>query len=80
MFRIPRNRPWPPALDLSTVRETLLYMEDDARRVPGLERVAEALAVAIAEVEAAERSANASRQDIVGARFFPARLATSAQR
>ncbi len=37
MFRISRTRPWPPTIDLSTVRETLMYMRDDARAVPGLE-------------------------------------------
>jgi hypothetical protein len=44
-----------PLIDLGTVRETLAYIRDDCQRVPGLERTAELLAAALAEVEAAER-------------------------
>ena len=57
MFRINRRRPWPTDIDLSTARETLAYLEDDMRRVPGLEKVAQAIAVAMAEIEAAEKAA-----------------------
>lgn len=56
MFQIPRSRPWPPEIDLSTARETLAYIEDDMRRVPGLEKVAEAISLAMAEIDAAERA------------------------
>lgn len=59
MFRIPRDTPWPPALDLTTVRETIVYMRDDARRVPGLEGVAAALDASIAEIDKAGRSGRA---------------------
>ncbi len=44
-----------PLLDLGTVRDTLAYMRDDFQRVPELERAAELLAQALAEVEAADR-------------------------
>ena len=44
-----------PLIDLGTVRETLAYIRDDLQRVPGLERAAELIAAALAEVEAAER-------------------------
>jgi hypothetical protein len=44
-----------PLLDLGAVRDTLAYMRDDVQRVPGLERAAELLAQALAEVEAADR-------------------------
>lgn len=47
-----RNR---PLIDLGTVRETLSYIRDDFERVPALERAAEVLSLALAEVEAAER-------------------------
>jgi hypothetical protein len=42
-------------IDLGTVRDTLAYIRDDFRRVPGLERTAELLDSVLAEVEAAER-------------------------
>ncbi len=40
-----------PDLDLDSVRETLLYMRDDMAGVPGLERAAAALDVAIGEID-----------------------------
>ncbi len=55
MFKIPRPHSWPPALDLTTVRDTLDYMREDVARVPGLERVAAALEDALIEIEVAER-------------------------
>jgi hypothetical protein len=56
VFRISRSRPWSPVLDLSTVRETLLYVQDDMRRVPGLEKVAGALEAVVKEIDVAERA------------------------
>lgn len=73
MFRISRHRPWPPSIDLSTVRETLAYMREDARSVPGLEQVADALANAIREVDAAERKLQPVSLEPIAARFLPAR-------
>lgn len=73
MFRIPRSNPWPPVLDLATVRETLHYMHDDMTRVPGLERVASALKAALTEIEAAERNAKPPVIGPFAARFLPRR-------
>ena len=73
MFRISRHRPWPPSIDLSTVRETLAYMREDARAVPGLEQVADALANAIHEVEVAESRLQPVSLEPIAARFLPAR-------
>jgi len=44
-----------PLIDLGTVRATLAYIRDDCQRVPGLERTAELLGAALAEIEAADR-------------------------
>ena len=77
MFRFAQNRAWPPALDLSTMRETLLYMRDDARSVPGLEALANALDDAIAEAETAERKSKPAKLTPVASRFMPARLFAS---
>lgn len=74
MFRIERKKPWPPAIDLGTVRDTLTYMHDDMSRVPGLEKVAVALQSAIAEIDAVERSVRpATLAPIDLARFLPRR-------
>lgn len=73
MFRISRNRPWPATLDLSTVRETLIYMRDDARLVPGLEDVAQALDQAVGKVDAAESRMKPVSYSPIAARFLPMR-------
>jgi hypothetical protein len=74
MFRIPRSHPYPPTIDLGTVRETLAYIHDDASRVPGLEKLTAALETAMAEATAAE---HAVKGPVFGAmthaRFFPRR-------
>ena len=54
MFKISRTRPWPPQIDLSTVRKTVAYMQGDLARVPGLEKVADALASALKEIDAVD--------------------------
>ncbi len=76
MFRISRNRPWPPAIDLATVRETLIYMRDDARAVPGLEHVAASLDAAIGEVDAAEANLKPISLSAIESRFLPMRPRT----
>ena len=43
-----------PLIDLGTMREMLAYIRDDLARVPALERAAELIGAALAEVEAAE--------------------------
>ena len=50
MFKFLKRRPWPPALDTRSLRETLGYMHDDLRRVPELTAAAEAIHVAIDEL------------------------------
>ncbi|MCU0954453.1 MAG: hypothetical protein MUC37_07530 [Hyphomicrobium sp.] len=74
MFRISRHRPWPPAIDLSTVRETLTYMRDDARSIPGLEALAQSLDAAIAEVDATEDRLQPHTASPIASRFLPARF------
>lgn len=44
-----------PSIDLGTVRETLAYVWDDLKRSPELQRAADLLGSALAEIEAAER-------------------------
>jgi hypothetical protein len=72
VYRISRTRPWPPSIDLSTVRETLTYMRDDARSIPGLEQVAAALDTALSEVDAAERRLQPVSYSPTMSRFLPA--------
>ena len=54
MFRIDRSRPWPPDIDLATVRGTLRCIEDDIRRVPQFAKIVEALEEAIREIDKAK--------------------------
>jgi hypothetical protein len=77
VFRISRERPWPPAIDLATIRETLIYMRDDARAVPGLEQVAQSLDAAIRDVDAAEAKLTPVSYGPIASRFLPARLRTT---
>ena len=51
MFRSARVNAPPPAIDLATVRDTILYMQDDIERTPGLEKIATALRMAVAEID-----------------------------
>lgn len=75
MFKVVRpSRKW-QHVDLKTVRETLVYMENDCKGCPGLERVASALEHTITEID----RANAKRETdpaphVVSARFIPAGL------
>lgn len=71
MFRISRSQPWPPHIDLSTLRETLAYMHDDMCRVPGLEKLRDALGEAMREAEAAEAKAPPLVEGPLAARFLP---------
>lgn len=79
MFRLHRSQPWPPTLDLTTVRETLSYVHEDVSRVPGLEKVAAALQVTLDEIAHAERSHSGPViGTVMAARFFP-RMAARAK-
>jgi hypothetical protein len=72
VFRISRHRPWPPSIDLATVRETLAYMRDDARLVPELENVARSLDAAITEIDRAEANLKPVSYEPMASRFLPA--------
>lgn len=72
MFRIPRDKPWPPAIDLVTVRDTLAYMQDDIARVPGLEKVADAITRTLEEIDAVKPEPRPIAADSpFAARFLP---------
>ncbi len=75
MYRIPRSNGWPPTMDLTTIRETMRYMHDDMKRVPGLENAARAIGVAIKEIDVAEQTEN-RRQNLspIAAKFMPRRI------
>jgi hypothetical protein len=44
------HKPAIPLVDLDIVRETLSYIRDDIRRVPGLEKAADRVTAALAEI------------------------------
>ena len=73
MFKISRNRAWPPSIDLTTVRQTVQYMQGDLARVPGLEKISAALEVALTEIDAVQtRPSVANLNDpVLRARFLP---------
>ena len=74
MFRSARVNARPPAIDLATVRDTILYMQDDIERTPGLEKIASALRTAVAEID--RLSPDADEPTIAKAvRFIPWRRA-----
>ena len=50
-----RQKPNVPLVDLDAIRETLAYIRDDLQRAPGLDRAAEQLTAALAEITQAER-------------------------
>jgi hypothetical protein len=50
-----QGKPPVPLADLDTIREALQYIRDDLQRVPGMERAADKLGAALAEITAAER-------------------------
>lgn len=73
MFKISRQRPRLAQIDLSTVRDTLRYMKQDAERVPGLEGLSAALSATLQEVDAAERKLTPKKLTPISAKFLPAR-------
>jgi hypothetical protein len=50
-----RQKPSIPLIDLGAIRETLTYIRDDLQRAPGLDRAAERLTQALAEIAEAEQ-------------------------
>jgi hypothetical protein len=75
MFKISRDKPWPPSIDLSTVRQTVAYMQGDLARVPGLEKIAAALDTAMQEIDAVQprRPVVNLSEHLARARFLPRR-------
>jgi len=75
VFKIDRSSPWPPDIDLATIRGTLRYMEDDMRRVPQLKAIAAALEDAIREIDKAEAKSPPKIADgvVTHSRFVPFR-------
>ncbi len=75
MFDFPVRRRMRPKVDLNGVRDTLLYMQSDAAQTPGMERLSETLAEAIAEINRIETlNPLSDTQDIMSSHFLPARL------
>lgn len=70
MYRISKERPWPPTIDLSTVRETLAYIQDDVDRVPELKGVADALRATLAEIDRVKPKPTIASSPFA-ARFLP---------
>ena len=74
MFKISRSNPWPPSIDLMTVRQTVAYMQGDAARVKGLEKVAAALDQVLKEIDAVEsRPVVPLSAHVTRSRFLPRR-------
>jgi hypothetical protein len=75
VFKVVRpSRKW-QHVDLKTVRETLVYMENDCKACPGLERVATALEHTISEIDRVATNAQPEPAlPVVAAHFIPAGL------
>ncbi len=74
MFKISRSNPWPPSIDLTTVRQTVAYMQGDMARIAGLEKIAAALESALKEIDAVQsRPVIPLSSDVTRARFLPRR-------
>lgn len=59
-------------IDLASVRDTLQYIESDLDTAPELQRVADAVRTALAEIDRIELSNGvAAPAEITGARFLP---------
>ena len=54
VYKINRENPWPPELDLATIRSTLRALEGDMRRIPQFIEVAEALTQTLAALDKVE--------------------------
>jgi len=66
-----RDRTHVPLIDLGTIRDTLVYIRDDMKRVPGYERAAEALTATLSEIAVAERRRLAPPSSMLDARALP---------
>lgn len=54
MFRINRQDPWPPEIDLASIRSTLTKLERSLDRVPEFSEIAKSLDEAIAAIDKVE--------------------------
>jgi hypothetical protein len=61
VFKVSRTVPWPPLLDLHSVRRNLAPIQQDLASMPALAKASIALEAVIAEIDAAERATNAAR-------------------
>ena len=73
MFKISRHRLGLAQIDLTTLRETLLYMKSDTDRIAGLEDVSKALQTTLNEIERAERKLTPPDLSPIAAKFLPRR-------
>lgn len=74
MFRAPHGRPRRSGIDLATVRDTLVFIHGDLKRVRGLEKAVAALATALREVDHANiRPLGLTGDPALISRLFPQR-------
>jgi hypothetical protein len=70
-FKRPRRS---TAIDLASVRDTLLYIESDLNHAPELQRLAIAVRGALTEIDRLERAdTKIVRPDFTSAQFLPMR-------
>ena len=72
MFGVFKKAPPRQRIDLASVRDTLQYIESDLDHAPELQRVADAVRAALAEIDRIELSVGAvNPAEITKARFLP---------
>lgn len=72
MFGVLRKAPPRQRIDLASIRDTLAYIESDLDSAPELQRLADAIRSALAEIDRIELSNGAlSPTEITAARFLP---------
>ncbi|MEQ1652132.1 MAG: hypothetical protein ABL897_06575 [Hyphomicrobium sp.] len=75
MFEVFNRSAHRQRIDLASVRDTLLYIESDLNDAPHLERLADAVRSALAEIDRMELSSTPFEMpQISQARFLPAQL------
>ncbi len=62
------------AIDLASVRDTLLYIESDLGQSPDLNQLASAIRSALCEIDRLQNAAEVQGPDFGGARFLPAQF------
>lgn len=72
MFGVFKKAPPRQRIDLASIRDTLQYIESDLDSAPELQRVAESVRAALAEIDRIELSTGvAGPTEITAARFVP---------